>query len=313
MAHCEMSRLLFVKFELRVRGEFATHRRVLRASSIAPSTALRWVFWASLVCGWPVLGCSLDIRHFTLPPDDSGVSGSVSGVSGAFSSAGASMSGAGRAGSATTTAGGGGATAHAGSDSSGGSSDAPPIIGGCVDLDRNGTGDCQETLVKNADFKSDVSDWNAELDATIEWDEHDAWPSGSASGSALVSSVGVIDANNDNSVIRAASQCVAAGSMQLVTAYANAFVDSGQDATGRAQIIVFFFDGEGCTGAFTNSFTTPQPVDSDGLDQWIELKAGSVTGLATKSVLVKLALSRSYSAASFHARFDNVLVKVQQP
>jgi len=189
----------------------------------------------------------------------------------------------------------------------------PPLVDGCVDLDRNGTGDCKETLLENADFESDVGDWTPDMDTSLEWDEHDAWGPAGRSGSALVSSIGVIDANSDNSVLRAAGQCLPAGSMQLVTAYANAYVESGQDPTGRAQIVIFFFDGEDCTGAFTNSFTTPQPLGTDGVETWLELKAGSVTTLATKSMRVKLSLSRAYKAESFRARFDNVLVKVQPP
>ena len=156
--------------------------------------------------------------------------------------------------------------------------------------------------------------WMAESGTTLDWDEHDASSKDGSSGSAFVSSVGVIDPNSDNSALRAASQCVSVGGSLLVTAYAQAFVEAGQpDSAGRAQIVVFFFDGEDCTGAFTNSFTTPQPIDTNGLDHWLELKAGSVTSLSTKSMLVKLGLSRAFNAESFSARFDNILVKAQTP
>ncbi len=224
---------------------------------------------------------------------------------------------AGRAGD--TAMGGGRGGGDSGAGDRGGAAGAgvderPPFVDGCADLDRNGVGDCKETLLKNADFETDISDWTAEQDTLLEWNMHDAWGVEGTSGSALVSSVGVLDPNSDNAVLRAASQCVAVGGMQLVTVYANAFVESGQpDLTGRAQIVVFFFDGDNCTGAFTNSFTTPQPLDTDGIDTWLELKAGSVTGLSTKSILVKLGLSRAYKAESFRARFDNLLVKAQTP
>jgi hypothetical protein len=285
---------------------------VLRASSISQSSLLRWVVLASFVIGGPSVGCSVDSRQLELAPDESGDSGSPSGVSGSDGNAGAGSGSAGRAGS-LATGGSGGSSAGAGGGAAGMGVDEPPIVDGCVDLDRNGIGDCKETLLKNADFSSDVADWTAEMDATLEWDEHDASGEEGTSGSALVSSVGVIDPTSDNSVLRAASQCVAVGSMQLVTAYANTFVEPGQDQTGRAQIVVFFFDGEGCTGAFTSSFTTPQPLGTDGVGAWLELKAGSVTSLSTKSMLVKLGLSRPSKAASFHARFDNVLVRAQPP
>ncbi len=266
---------------------------------------------ASFVCCGPSVGCSLDSRNLQPAPSESGSSGSLSGLSGSDGNAEDPSGSAGRAGTAAT--GGSGGTAASNGGAAGGGVDGPPFVGGCADLDRNGTGDCNETILKNADFVGDVSDWMAEMDTTLEWDEHDAWDGDATSGSALVSSIGVIDANNDNSVLRSASQCVAVNGMQLVTVYVNTFVEPGQDPTGRAQVVVFFFDGPGCTGAFTNSFTTPQPLNIDGVGKWLELKAGSVAGVGTKSMLVKLGLARAYRAESFSARFDNVLVKAQPP
>ncbi|MEI9953451.1 MAG: hypothetical protein WDO74_31845 [Pseudomonadota bacterium] len=259
---------------------------------------------SSFVCGAPSGGCSLDSRNLQRAPGEIGSSGSLSGISGSDGNASEPSGSAGRAGSPATGGSGGAA---------GGGVDEPPFVGGCADLDRNGTGDCNETILKNADFIGDVSDWMAETDTTLEWDERDAWAGDVTSGSALVSSIGVIDPNNDNSVLRSASQCVAVDGMQLVTVYVNTFVEPGQDPTGRAQVVVFFFDGPGCTGAFTNSFTTPQPLNIDGVGKWLELKAGSVAGVGTKSMLVKLGLARAYRAESFSARFDNVLVKTQPP
>jgi hypothetical protein len=75
---------------------------------------------------------------------------------------------------------------------------------------------------------------------------------------------------------------------------------------------VFFFDVRDCTGAFTTSFSTPQPLDSKS-DAWLDLKAGSVSGVSTQSALVKLAISKPFRAEAYRARFDNVLVKVQSP
>jgi hypothetical protein len=99
---------------------------------------------------------------------------------------------------------------------------------------------------------------------------------------------------------------------QLVTVYANAFVDAGQDPNGHAEVDVFFFDAAACSGALSASFVTPQPLDAE-TDTWLSLKAGAVSGEYTKSVLVKLGVSKPFSAPSFSARFDNVLVKIQAP
>ena len=184
-------------------------------------------------------------------------------------------------------------------------------VDGCADLDGNGIADCRETIVVNADFKQDTSGWTAEMDASLSW-VNDSAAGDSPSGSALVASTGVIDANASGAALRDASQCVPITSKQLVTAYANAFVEAGQDSQGVAEIDVFFFDAEDCGGTFTGSFSTPQPTDG-AVGSWITLRAGAVSSDTAKSALVKLAISKPFRAAAFRARFDNVLVKVQSP
>lgn len=186
-----------------------------------------------------------------------------------------------------------------------------PTVGGCADLDTNGIPDCSETIANNADFKQDVQGWLAETDVTLTWDPMNA-AGDPPSGSAVVASTGVIDANATGAALRAASQCLPVAGKRLVTVYANARVDAGQDPDGHAEVDVFFFNAPGCTGNLASSFSTPQPLDAmPGV--WLNLKAGSVSGELAQSMLVKLALSKPFRAASFGARFDNVLVKVQSP
>jgi hypothetical protein len=186
-----------------------------------------------------------------------------------------------------------------------------PTVGGCADLDMNGVGDCKETLVTNADFKTDVASWVADTDTTVTWSPQNA-AGDLPSGSALVASTGVIDAQAIGAALRAAGQCIPVSGKQLVTAYANAFVDSGQDAQGHAEVDVFFYDTAGCTGTLTSSFSTPQPLDASA-GVWLTLRAGAVSADTTKSALVKIAISKPFRAASFQAHFDDVLVKVQSP
>jgi hypothetical protein len=262
------------------------------------------------LCGAIVLlGCSVDERDLQLAP------GGSAGL-GSSTSPGSSGNG-GVSGSDPSTAGGGGLDASTISDAgaagdAGAVEPAPiPTVDGCADLDMNGVADCQETIVTNPDFKQDTSAWSAETDTTLTWDPSDAIGDAS-SGSALVASQGVIDADASGAALRAASQCVPVASKQLVTAYANALVDTGQDADGHAEIDVFFFDGSSCQGTFTGSFSTPQPLDA-APGSWITLHAGSVAGNTVKSALVKLAISKPFRAASFQASFDNVLIKVQSP
>lgn len=250
-------------------------------------------------------GCSLDVRE--LQPRDMGGEAGIaegeagSGASGANSSAGGSAGGSsGRAGSSNAGAG------RAGAGSAG-----APLIGGCPDLDGNGVSDCDETLVKNPTFVSDVDLWLPELDATVTWDEKNA-TSDSPSGSALVRAEGVVESTIPGSALRDVGQCIAVDGQQLLTVYANAFVPAGQDEAGQAEVDVFFFDSSDCSGTLNASFVTPQPLDGSA-GRWIELKAGAVSKDSTRSALVKLAVLKPFKAAAFEAHFDNVLVQTRTP
>lgn len=275
-----------------------------RRVSLTKRSSVSRSFSSALLLLALTVGCSLDVRDLQ-PRDsiadggeDSGDSGR-NGVSGAGNRAGASSGGSSNnAGSSAA-----GAAGRAGSSST--------LIDGCADLDENGVGDCRETLAKNASFGADVSDWQPELDAIAAWDEANA-NQDLPSGSALVRAEGVVESTIPGSALRAVSQCVAVGAKQLVTVYANAFVPAGQDGAGRAEIDVFFFESGDCSGSSNKSFVTPQPLDG-GVDRWLALKAGQVAEDATRSVLVKLAILKPFKAASFEARFDNVLVRTQTP
>ncbi len=188
---------------------------------------------------------------------------------------------------------------------------APTLVDGCADLDGDGVADCQEGLAQNPDFESDTADWVAEVGTTLTWDSRNAWGD-VPSGSALVAASGLIDADANGAALHAASQCVPVAGKQLVTVYANALVDLDQDTQGLAEVDVSFYDTVACTGALTSSFTTPQPLDGS-VGSWLSLRAGSVSCHTTRSALIRLSISLPFRAASFHARFDNVLVKAQSP
>ena len=279
--------------------------RVSRAHSSAPSARPPFKPLAAYAATLAfVTGCSLDTREL-MPRAELGAEAGSS----ASSTAGAAN---GDRGGAAHSAGASGAH-EVGGGSNGGSGEAAgpaeaPLIDGCPDLDGNQIGDCKETLLDNASFKSDVVGWAPELDATVAWDDQNA-TADLPSGSALVAATGVLGASAQGA-LRDVTQCLKITGKRLVTVYANAFVDAGQDEEGQAEIDVFFFDDAGCAGTFTSSFSTPQPLDAS-VDAWIELKAGSVSTASTQSVLVKLAVLKPFRAESFHARFDNVLVKIQ--
>jgi hypothetical protein len=249
------------------------------------------------------MGCSLDDRHLdTGSEGEGGVSSSAHGGSASASNAGkGGVSGSNEAGAPSLAEGGAG----------GASEPLPPLIatvGGCADLDEDGVADCQESLLTNPSFAADVAHWSADAGASLTWDPRDALgaaDSGTARLSAASSAVDTV-----GSSLVTAGQCISVTGGQIVIAYANALVEDAQDDTGKAAIYVDFYDAAGCGGASSSSFSTPQPLDAVA-GTWLTLKAALLTSAATHSARVMLALEKPLQAQSFHARFDNVLIKSQ--
>jgi hypothetical protein len=187
---------------------------------------------------------------------------------------------------------------------------APPIptVGDCADLDEDGVADCQETRLSNPSFKADVTHWNADAGASLTWDPRDALGASDSGTALLTAASSAFDAGGSSLVT--AGQCVLISGGQIVIAYANAFVDDGQDSSGNAAIYVDFYDASDCTGMTTSSFSTPQPLDAS-TGKWLTLKAALLTSAATHSARVMLAIEKPFATQSFHARFDNVLLKTQ--
>jgi len=181
-----------------------------------------------------------------------------------------------------------------------------PLVDGCPDLDSDGVSDCMQTLVQNGEFKLGIAGWSPELQTEIAWDDMNA-AADLPSGSALVSSIA-----SSSSERHYAKQCLALSGTHLVTVYANAFVASGQAAGGYAEVDLSFFDTAACAGSEASKFSTPQPLDAS-TDEWLTLKAGSVSGPDTQSVLVALTIYRPLGSSSFSARFDNILLRKQTP
>jgi hypothetical protein len=184
----------------------------------------------------------------------------------------------------------------------------PPTIDGCLDLDEDRVADCHETLIQNATFKTDVDAWHADAEAELSWDERNA-ANDLPSGSARLNATGTATPDAQGVAQRSASQCLEVTGRQLLTVYANALVDSDQPSAGLAQVDVLFFDTANCAGAYLSNFSTPQPLEALA-GEWLALKAGAVSGPNTKSVLVRLVVSRPLDADSFQANFDNVLLKL---
>jgi hypothetical protein len=173
------------------------------------------------------------------------------------------------------------------------------LLDGCADLDTDGVPDCQVTLVQNATFTSDTSDWVPDANTELDWDSKNALDD-QPSGSAKLTS---------KTPRASASQCVAVGADLFIIAYANAFVTASAEGGTPAQpeLEVSIFDTDDCTGPGTILFDAPP---TDGVDTWTVIQAGNITSATTQSASIALvALAGSNSEAL--AYFDNVMLKTK--
>jgi hypothetical protein len=267
-------------------------------------TAARFI--AGFIACSTVAGCSIDDRSLQASGDSSA---DASGLGGASQGAFAGASEAGKTGLSTENEAGASAPSEAGAGGQAAPSPAPvATVGDCADLDEDGIADCQETLLSNATFDGDVTHWNADVGASLTWDSRDALAAPGSGSALLTAASSAFDAGGSS--LLTAGQCAAVTGGQIVIAYANVLVDEGQDQNGDAAVYVDFYDASNCTGTSTRSFSTPQPLDAR-VGAWLTLKAALLTTTATHSARVMLAIEKPFQAQSFHARFDNLLLKTQ--
>jgi hypothetical protein len=270
---------------------------------------------AASVCILSLAGCPVDDRQLESVAADRGGAGSsgqlpaTTGGSDGWAGAESDASAAG--GNPDLEEGG-----VAGADADAGAGAAPPVlVDGCADLDSDGVSDCSETLAVNATFDSDVAAWSVDaqngdsFSTILSWAPENAWGS-EPSGSAQITVSGAVDFNG--ATLRAATQCIEVGPVQLVVVGANAKLDVGQDPAGSAEVDVSFFDNANCIGSATTTFATSQPQPAP-TGSWLTLHAGSLSTAATQSALIKLGVVKPFRTQALSARFDNILVRVQPP
>lgn len=266
-----------------------------------------------------LLGCPIDDRKLELG-DDGGSDGVGAGSSGGRGGSGGAGSGGHRAGSSGSAGvGGGGSSGAAPPQSTGGSSgggngvgghggtaagSGPELVEGCVDLDENRVGDCKETLLQNADFKSNVEDWLVGASPQITWSELNP-ALDVPSGSAAVSFVS--EASDEDGVIgAAAAQCLEVEGGTTLELAGNVFIEPDQ-GEGLATISAWSFETDDCSGARLDAFDLAH--SQTGF--WLTLRGEPTLPSATHSLLVRLGVTKSVRAATFQVLFDNVLVRKQ--
>ena len=197
--------------------------------------------------------------------------------------------------------GGGGGSSPGGSAGTGG---AQPDGGPCGDLDQNGVQDCDETLVANSAFNTDVQKWDADPSMTTAWQSSDAR---GAQASGSMSLKFVTPTSGQGWAIAAAGQCIQAWGEQGFELGARVFIPKDQ-AGGNAQIGLVFLGEDDCAGSFLGT-TTPALTTQAGA--WQVLRTSARLPAGTRSALVRLAVTKPGTQASLEAHFDSVLFRLE--
>lgn len=251
----------------------------------------------ALTVAWLYCACSLDDRTLTLGPTEGGSSNH--GGSGGHAPTGEGGTGAGRAGAEPSGLA-GQAGASEGGQAGEGSGGAATFEDGCTDLNQNRVSDCTETLLLNPNFTADVTEWNSETGATITWDAMDLMGV-AASGSALVTSSGAVDAPGVSLV--AASQCVSVEPGKTLEIYAQARTESGP-VDGNAAISLWFFSTTSCGDSPSAVYQTDPIITG----QTVVLQGTKEVPDTIFSMRVRLGVIKPFKAESFSVRFDNLLI-----
>jgi hypothetical protein len=239
--------------------------------------------------------CSIDDRTLVADEANAGRS-NADGTAGATPSG---ASGASAAPSAGAEAGGQAGDGGAAGESDGG---APTFADGCADLDHDRISDCNETLVANSNFATDVTKWLPETSASITWDALDLLGT-TGSGSALVTSAGAQDANGNSQV--AAAQCVPVHAGKVLGIWANARIDASA-VNGAGLLGFWFFANPGCVGESPAFAVTA--ARSEETNRTLSLLGVQNVPDDMVSVRIRLAVEKPFRADRFSVRFDNVLV-----
>jgi hypothetical protein len=233
-----------------------------------------------------VAGCPVDDREF-IPLDEV--------VTGGTAPAGGTRSTGGTGGSPPVSSGGTVASAGAGGE-------REPWI--CPDLDENGVGDCDETLVRNANFSRGIELWKPEPNILIQGEAHDASENSPPSSMSVAS---VLERASDALVTAGASQCVVLPGGGDYTFFAQVYLPPDQ-GEGSAGISGLFFDNESCVGPATGTFMSMFVKDTD---EWVSIGGTWPAPETALSVSIRLLTTKPFRQPELQALFDDILVRAE--
>jgi hypothetical protein len=177
--------------------------------------------------------------------------------------------------------------------------------GPCPDLDGNSVLDCQETLVKNPGFDTDISSWNADFGVNEAWLQSDG-QGNSRSGSLDVAFVNTT--GSPNSIVAGSSQCVqiSGGASYLLAVQLQ--ILNGGVSNGGAMLDFWSYASTDCSGSIGDVFQGPLVPQAA---TWTTTMVSHQIPAAMHSVAVRLLALKPGNTQLLQVTFDNVLFKKQ--
>jgi hypothetical protein len=242
-------------------------------------------------CACAMMACGVDDERVLQLA--AAVSGAQPGAGGAGGDGGGGAAGnAGEGGLAGQGGGGGDAAGAAGSPT-------PPAVR-CPDLNVNQIPDCDETLLPNALFDTDISGWVPGANAEQRWQATNA--TGFPGSGSLLLKVNVVVDQSVGSVLESTSQCVPVQANQGYDLGVQVYIRSGQ-GTGVGGLNLLWYSDEGCESGFLSGAVAAKET----VDRWVPVTMEVAAPPGARSLRLRLAATKPYAQESFEVLFDNVL------
>jgi hypothetical protein len=167
-----------------------------------------------------------------------------------------------------------------------------------------------QNLVVNSDFATDISSWTAGVGGTL---THD--PALDVAGNPASGSGSAVNTAPFAFGSFAASQCIDGIAAGASYDFGGAiyFDSTIQSATGRANVVVNFWDGASCLGSIVGADTTTD-VLATTTDTWVPVEVlGEVAPAESQSVSVKLFVNKFDATGQIEANFDDVFFRPSPP
>ena len=177
----------------------------------------------------------------------------------------------------------------------------------CPDLDANGVLDCEESLLSNPDFAAGVVGWKPEPNMMATFDARDAF---GFSGSGSIAVTNSAQSTGSDLIMGGAVQCVSTPGMINLTFYGQAFLASQGTGPGTTMGAAFdFYPAGDCYGSSTGA-TTIMFSDSS-VSGWRMLQGTVSQFVGTRSLAVRLVVTKPPAQPATQALFDNILIRPQ--